>query len=485
MTKPLGQRKALAAMAARSAVLAFDPESRSWITEADAKKGGIHIPALDGDLAIDEASLAEASDDYGHVIQRTPIAVLRPGSVDDIAKLVKFARPRGIKLAMRGQGHSFFGQAQAGGGIVIDSRTLDTIHSVSADRAVVDAGVRWIDLLEASLAEGRTPPILTDYIGLSIGGTLSVGGIGGHTHRVGLQIDNVLELEVVTGEGDVLTCSPTERADLFSAVLGGLGQFAIIVRATIPLVPAKSNARVFKLYYSDLATYTNDQRALNADERFDYLEGQILPNPNGGWMFIVEAAKYYTPPEAPDTGALLADLHPDIDTVIEEQSYFDWQNRLAPAIQLLHDTGLWLFPHPLLDLILPDSTVEAFIAGALAELDPADSTNSPMLFYPFKRSRLTRPFFKTPSDETLFLFDILRIVPPDPAVVSATLAVNRALFERARDLGGKRYAVAAVPSSHADWLEHFGSTFPLFELRKAQLDPQNLLAPGQGIFGVP
>ena len=47
----------------------------------------------------------------------------------------------------------------------------------------------------------------------------------------------LLELLVVTGEGKLETCSPNRNATLFNAVLGGLGQFGIIVRATVKLVP--------------------------------------------------------------------------------------------------------------------------------------------------------------------------------------------------------------------------------------------------------
>jgi len=482
MSKRIGRRNVVAALAAGAAVVAFDPVNRTWITAARATTSGIHIPNLDGELVVDAASRAEAADDYGHIIHRTPVAVLRPGSVRDIVTLVRFANQHGIVIAMRGQGHSMYGQAQAGGGVVIDSRTLNAID-IGTDRAIVGAGVRWIDLLQASLAHGLTPPILTDLIDLSIGGTLSVGGIGGHTHRVGLQIDNVIELEVVTGEGHLRTCSQAHHADLFESVLGGLGQFAIIVKATIPLAPAKTHARVFKLFYSDLGTYLSDQRKASADERFDYLEGEILPaQTGGGWMFMLEAAAYYTPPESPDSAALLAGLSPNGGVTIEEQSYFDWQNRLAPLIEALKQSGLWLFPHPLVDLFLPDSQVERFVASALAQLDPADTANSPMLFYPFKRSKLKRPFLEVPNEETLFLFDILRTVPPDPAAVRATLDVNRALFEQARNLGGKRYAISAVEFSQQDWREHFGRDFFLFALRKAQFDPKKVLAPGQGIF---
>jgi cytokinin dehydrogenase len=177
MSVQTGRRTFLAGAAAL-AVVGFDPVRRTWLSEAHAKKpGGIAIPGLDGELTLDPAALAEAADDFGHIVSRTPVAVLRPASANDIMKMVKYANEHGLKVAMRGQGHSTMGQAQVDGGVVIDSRSLNVIHAIEADRAVVDAGVTWSSLLSSSLPEGLTPPVLTDYLDLSVGGTLSVGGI--------------------------------------------------------------------------------------------------------------------------------------------------------------------------------------------------------------------------------------------------------------------------------------------------------------------
>ena len=60
---------------------------------------------------------------------------------------------------------------------------------------------------------------------------------------------------------------------------------------------------------------------------------------------------------------------------------------------------------------------------------------------------------------------------------------NRVLFEQVRALGGNRYAIGAIPFSQADWRQHFGPVWPLLVEAKRRYDPDNILAPGQGIFG--
>jgi FAD/FMN-containing dehydrogenase len=80
-----------------------------------------------------------------------------------------------------------------------------TIGAVEGDRIVVEAGAKWSEVLRVTLPRGVTPPVLTDYLELSVGGTLVVGGVGGTTSAFGLQSDHVIELEVVTGTGQKVT----------------------------------------------------------------------------------------------------------------------------------------------------------------------------------------------------------------------------------------------------------------------------------------
>ncbi len=477
------RRTFLKGLVAGAAVLGFDPATRSWITSAQAATRFAALPRLDGELLLDETTRAAAADDFGHIISRQPAAVLRPGSVEDIARMVRFARAHRIKVAGRGQGHSTYGQPQVEAGVVIDMSTLTTIHTIGSDRAVVDAGVLWSDLLRRSLAQGLTPPVMTDYIELSIGGTLSVGGIGGMSHRHGLQIDNVVELQVVTGEGKLETCSRERNRALFEAVLGGLGQCGIITRATVKLIPATTHARVFLLFYDDLATFTADQRRVIADERFSYVEGQAVSTDSGGWRYMLEAASFFTPPAAPNDAALLADLRYDRATAeISDQSYFDFINRLEPVVHFLKTIGVWNFPHPWFDVFVPGSRVNEYVGEIMASLTLDDTGSGPVLLYPVKTSRFTLPLFATPNEPVVWLFDILRTAPPIPEVVAAMVADNRRLFERLRDLGGKRYAIGAIPFSQADWKEHFRPGWGRLVSAKRRYDPDNVLTPGQGIF---
>jgi cytokinin dehydrogenase len=478
------RRTFLAGLAAGAVVIGFDPLGHSWVTAADAATTLVGVPPLDGELRTDPGSLQDAADDFGHIVHRTPIAVLLPGSVDDIVAMIRYCNTHLIAVAARGEGHSTFGQSQVEAGLVIDMSTLATIHHVGADRAVVDAGAVWSAVLTAALTEDKAPPVLTDYLELSVGGTLSVGGIGGATFRRGFQVDNVTSLDVVTGDGRLLTCSRRRNRDLFEAVLAGLGQCAVIVRATVALIPATDQVRTYHLSYTDLATFTADQRRLIGKRRFDFVQGQVLPDLAGGWSFLLEAATYFNPPRLPNDDRLLAGLHHEAVTILPDQSYLEFQNRLAPTVEFLKSIGVWFLPHPWINLFLPSSVVDDYVSDVLVDLEAGD-VNGPILLYPFWTRRATRPMLRLPDERVAFLFALLRTAPPDPAVIQAMLDSNRALYEQARDVGGTQYPIGSIPFSRMDWVEHFGSQWPDLVAAKRRYDPNGILTPGQGIFPPP
>lgn len=485
MTQPLARRTFLGASIAAVAA-AWCPEARAW---GPVGPGRITLSGLDGQLLTDAETLALAGDDYGHIIHKSPCAVLVPGSIDDIIKAVNFARAQGIKIGgTRGLGdglsHSTQGQAQVEAGILIDMSALSTIHEINADDALVDAGVRWNQLLQATVPLGKSPPTLTDYIDLSIGGTLSVGGIGGQAFRHGLQVDNVLELDVVTGKGRLITCSPTKRPLLFNAVRAGLGQFGIIVRARVRLVPVAPQVRVYAALYSDVHTLTADQLLLIDDGRFDYVEGSASPDGSGGWTYALEAGKYFDPASPPNDAVQLAGLSYNAGTATTtDSSYYDFANRLAPTVAFLKSIGAWGLPHPWLNIFLPSAEAPSFIEDVLADSTLNEVGQGPVLLYPVNRSKLLTPFFRAPSTPQLFIFSILRnAVPPTTAQIDALVAANRTIYEECVSVGGKRYPIDSVPMSQADWQEHFSPLWPLFLLCKTEFDPDNVLAPGQGIF---
>ncbi|MGH3762951.1 FAD-binding protein [Actinophytocola sp.] len=442
------------------------------------------LHGLDGEIRFDEETRAAAADDFGHIVEDTPIGVLLPGSDEDIARAVHLARALRGKVAPQGQSHSVFGRSMARDGLVVDMSTMNSIGTVQSDRVVVGAGAKWSDVLRATLAQGKTPPVLTDYIELSVGGTIVAGGVGSTTSTHGVVADNVIELDVVTGKGQRFTCSASRRSDLFNAVRAGLGQVGIITSATIKLIDAPESARRFQLSYPDLATMLSDQRLLSRDNRFDVVQGAIAAPPTG-FAFRIDAVKYFTGNE-PEEGALLEGLS-DIQSArqISTLAYFDFLNRLSALEALLRGNGQWFFPHPWLTSFVGDSEVESVVSGELDRLNPLEDLGQfgQIILSPLTRSAIKSPLMRLPSDSLCYAFNFVRVPTTDDAANAQRLVdANKAAYGRIRAAGGTLYPVHAFSLSRYEWRRHFGAAFSRLSHAKHKYDPGDVLTPGYEIF---
>lgn len=420
--------------------LYFDPTSRRFTDHPSP--GSVAVPELDGSLSIAEPVLAWAAQDFGGSVHRRPSAVARPSTRDDIGAILRFARTHHLLVVPRAEGHSTAGQAQTSGGIVLDMRGLDTIHEVTGDHVVVDAGARWSTVVDTTLRHGVAPPVLTDYLELSVGGTLSVGGISGASHHFGAQTDNVLALDAYTLDGTPVTCSPTANPDLFDALRAGRGRHGVITRATLRLIPAHPHARFHRLRYDRLDAFLADQRTLTTQRRFDHLEGQAKPDPTGTWNYYIDATTYYTPPTIPTEEQLLHGLTDQRHAMeVTDLTYAGFQNRLAEDVALLRRLGPWQHPHPWSNLLLPDHAAEHLIAQTLTELTPDDlGDTGVVLIYPVPREPFHTPRLTLPDTPIAFLFALLRAAPPDePTELRRMIKSNDELHERAIACGATVY----------------------------------------------
>jgi cytokinin dehydrogenase len=165
-------------------------------------------------ISVDASDVQEASRDFGGVARAEPAAVFQPRGAGDVAGLVRAAHgsARGFPVSARGHGHSISGQAQVAGGVVVDmshgpggaaarARALPAYSAALGGHYVdVWGGELWVDVLNWTLSHGGLAPrSWTDYLYLSVGGTLSNAGISGQAFHHGPQISNVYELDVVTG----------------------------------------------------------------------------------------------------------------------------------------------------------------------------------------------------------------------------------------------------------------------------------------------
>jgi FAD/FMN-containing dehydrogenase len=442
----------------------------------------IRIPDLDGAFKIDETSLQAMADDFGHLRHLRPIALLEPASAEDVIEMVGFAREQRIRIGPRGWGYSVYGQSQVEGGIVVRMNTLIQPPVFGPDWVEVSAGMSWSEVLAVTLERGLRPPVLTNDLELSVGGTLSFGGVDGGSFRHGAQVDHVIELQVVTGEGKLEVCSADQLPELFNAVLAGQGQCAIILRARLRLIPAHTHARVFELLYSDLGTMLADQRMLVASGIIDRISACIRPSKTGRWYYYIQAEKNFSPPDEPDKSILPKSLgHVRGFERLYTLPYYDCMVR-NPRFNAIRITGEVQLPHPWLNIFLSDEVINQFLADTFATLTPADiGIDFPVTFFLLDTSICTRPLFRLPNAPRVFLFHLMGTLP-DQASAQKMIERYREFFERGKELGGIVYPINSLPFSKQDWQEHFGPHWQSFAQAKRRFDPKNILTPGPGIF---
>ena len=479
-----GTRRAFVKLAGASALAgSVGSLSAPWARTAKAQPLG-DLPNFDGEVLFDEAARNVAGVDFGTGLRRAPAAVLRPRSVDDIVRIAVYANKTGRKIAMRGQGHSLYGQAQAEGGIVVDSSTLNAIRPQGDDLLDAQPGVLWGDVARVAFSRTRTPPVMVDALMLSVGGTLSVGGIGETSYREGCQVDHVSELEVVTATGDHVTCSPDRNAELFRMMLAGLGQCGIIVRARLRLLPAPGHVVLRTLNYPDLQTLVSDQGRLVSAEGLGPLTSRIVKEPAGSVRFQLIGGSFFADGDDADRSPPWMEGLRHISQLPPVRlPYWDYLDRRTAS-----QTGSIAAvkrgaKNPSLAFMLPDVAVVPFVADVLTT--PEEFAGIWLIeVFPMITARCTQPLQKMPAADLSFGVRLQRRTSAaamhDP---QAMLAANQKLVTRLLALGGKVYPPYAPVLTQEQWRQHYGSTiWQRFAAAKKRFDPNNVLTPGAGLF---
>jgi FAD/FMN-containing dehydrogenase len=289
--------------------------------------------------------------------------------------------------------------------------------------------------------------------------------------RHGAQVDQTLALQVVTGEGDVVTCSAHQHRDLFEAVLAGQGKFAVITRATLRLERAPRQVREYVLPYRDLPTLVQDGARVTLDGRFDGAVALIM-SMDGRWSYALTPVKHFSTPEAPDDASLLDGLRFMRGAEkVRDGGYFEYLDEMPP-IDITQ-------AHADLGLLMPQSQVTSFVGNALPRLTPDDlgGVQGIRLFF-WKRNAFTRPLLRLPDDQLVCYAALLRAPPGDAESLARTLAGNRTLYDLNRSNGGTLYPFAAIELLRDDWRRHYGAQWPAIEHAKHRYDPDAVLASG-------
>jgi FAD/FMN-containing dehydrogenase len=344
----------------------------------------------------------------------------------------------------------------------IDVSDLTTILAIDPEKriAVAESGVMFCDLVEATLAHGLVPIVVPELKTITIGGAVSGCSIESMSYRYGGFHDTCLEYEVVTANGDVLTCRPdNENALVFQMVHGSFGTLGVLTKLTFKLVPAKPFVRVDYEKYASIEEYQQAIHRHFVAEDVDFMDG-IIHKPNelvlcvGQFVDEVPFKNAYdwTKVYYKSTAKLTHDFMRTQDyffrydrgvTNVHPKSYLGrlllgkimdsgTTLRLADKLNFMFKTDR---PTVILDVFLPFSQATAFMAWFEREVG-----HFPLWCVPYKRVHdyewLDDSFYANMKDELFLDLAIYGMEQPEGK------NIHRMIEEKLRELGGVKTLIS-------------------------------------------
>lgn len=446
-----------------------------------------HLAALLGDGYLDDPAqrLAYAYDNSRR--EALPDAVALPCTREQVVELVRACRAARVAVVARGRGTNTTGATvPVAGGVVVSFERMGRILDIRpGDRcAVVEPGLLNGALQDALAPHGLFwPPDPTSAGFSTVGGNLACNAGGPRAVKYGASRDNVLALTAVTGTGELITCgSATTKGatgyDLQRLLVGSEGTLALIVEASLRLVPKPPARRALRAIYRDVASAAQAVARLMAQpvtpSMLEFMDahavrlardvgGAELPREAGALLMIeadgephvLDAAVQALSRAAAGDGLLALDEAPD-----EAARERLWAARkvLSPALRTLAPGKINE------DVVVPVSRIPELVDGVQAIAHAAD---------------LPIVCFGHAGNGNLhvnILYD-----PADAAHCARAEAALAKVFALTIDLGGTLSGEHGIGLAKREFMPQAVSapTLALMRQLKAVFDPDGILNPGK------
>lgn len=161
--------------------------------------------------------------------EKMPAVIVLPSNAADVVTAVRFAKARRMHVSVSSGRHAYDGQGVATDTVHIDMRNMNKVSPDASNMRVhIEMGAIFekvyaeVDKVGKLFVGGSCPTV-------ALGGFMSAGGTSVNSRMKGLGADSALSLRVVTAAGELVDTSPTINPELFWALLGGGGNFGIVV----------------------------------------------------------------------------------------------------------------------------------------------------------------------------------------------------------------------------------------------------------------
>jgi glycolate oxidase len=194
------------------------------------------------------------------VYKEMPRLVVMPSSTEEVQKAMRLCQQYGVPVVVRGAGTGLSGGALPHpDGVLLSLTRLSRIIEIDPEArlARLQPGVRNLEISEACDAHGLFyAPDPSSQIACSIGGNVAENAGGVHCLKYGLTVHNVLQVTVVTVDGDIITVGneglDNAGPDLVALMIGSEGMLGVVTEITVRLLPKPSHCQVVLASFDDI-----------------------------------------------------------------------------------------------------------------------------------------------------------------------------------------------------------------------------------------
>jgi len=212
--------------------------------------GSDHVYDREADRA------AYAYDAFGAAGNRElPLAVVFPKTTREVSAVVRECAAQGIAVVPRGAGTGIAGGAVGTDAVILCLTRMSQVDGPEDMRIRTQAGAVTASIhAKAGAARLYYPPNPGSGSTSTIGGNIACNAAGSHSLRYGSTADFVTNLELVLGNGEIITVGETVGAgyDLAALICGSEGTLAVITEATLRLIPAPAAKATLRAVFNDM-----------------------------------------------------------------------------------------------------------------------------------------------------------------------------------------------------------------------------------------
>jgi FAD/FMN-containing dehydrogenase len=421
-----------------------------------------------------------------------PISSEAIAAEQQLSQLLREAQQRNLRVAIAGARHSQGGHTLYSSGLVLNMLPFNRVEIDTQKRLIrAQSGALWSYIIPRLDAVGLAIDIMQSDSDFTVGGSLSVNCHGWQPGKPPIA-STVQSLRLMLADGSVVTCSRTERPELFASALGGYGLIGIILEAEIQVVPN--------------ACYRLERKVILADQYAERYRDMVLKKSDCGLVygrlcvakdnFLHEAiitvaheipapSSGVPPVQSPSISALKraifrGSVNNDYGKHLRWQAERDWQSFVTPALitrnEMMNGTANEYINRAdhqtdvLQEYFIPMANLATFLTR-MREIIPRHSGD--LLNATVREVRRDPDTLLRYADQDMFAVVLFFSMERNVAADQHMTLLTQALIDAALDLGGRYYLPYRLHATTEQFTRAYPQAVNFFQAKR-RFDPGEL-----------